>query len=144
MEIERVSYVSGPERVVEETFDCIWVLLGSALPPKPFANQALQWIDWKLQGAVSRFALGKPLRIESPTYVPTRRRLSAPLLVVEPPKKPDWEAFSKNCEGMGLKRVLVLSDAVERLAELEVVMRKLSAKGIEQVVIGTEEAVGRS
>lgn len=144
MQIERVSYAGTPERVTEESFDCVWVLLNPRKTPSPLASQVLQWVDWKMQGVLSRFVLEKKTGKSQTIFVPTMKRLGAPLVALESPGDTDWEAFAQNCKGMGLKQVLVLCEQGAEVPVIEKEIRRQSASGLERVVLGSDDPVGRS
>lgn len=145
MTVEKVSYAGNPERVTEEVFDCVWVRFAERKEPKPIASQVLQWVDWRLQGQLSRYLLGdkKALRGQT-TFVPTAHRLATPLVALEPPGELNWEAFSRNCLGMGIKRVLILCEASEECSALDKEVRKCADSGLQAVVLGADGAAGRS
>src|SRR5437870_4889614 len=109
MNIEKVSYAGNPERVTEEPYDCIWVRLSDRKHPSPLTSQVLQWVDWRLQGALSRFILNTPEGSRT-TFLPTMKRLSSPLVAMDPPGEVNWESFTANCKGMGISKVLVLCE----------------------------------
>ncbi len=142
MTIEKVSYAGNPERVTDEAFDCVWVQFNPRKTPTPLVSPVLQWVDWRLQGSLSRFVLeGKGAKVT--TFLPTQKRLGTPLVALEPPGELDWKGFSENCRGMGIKRVLILCEGAEDLAAVEKDLRKSDA-GLESVVLGSDGPVGRN
>ncbi len=143
MTIEKVSYAGSPERVTEENFDCVWVQFAPRKTPTPLVSPVLQWVDWRLQGRLSRFLLeGK--RSKHTTFLPTQKRIGSPMVALEPPGDLDWKGFSENCRGMGIKRVLILCEGADEVAALEKEVRRQSDSGLETVVLGSDGPVGRA
>src|SRR4051812_22718185 len=117
MTVEKVSYAGQPERVTEEQFDCVWVQLADRKKPSPISSQVIQWVDWRLQGRISRFLL-KELEGKATTFLPTQSRLGTPLVALEAPGDLNWKTFSQNCQGMGMKKVLILCEEATQLSAI--------------------------
>ena len=143
MTIEKVSYAGAPERVTEEAFDCVWVQFEDRKKPTPPSSQVIQWVDWRLQGQISRFLL-QDRGGKATTFVPTRQRIGAPIVALEPPGELNWKTFAQNCAGMGMKRILILCEDPAALSEIEKEVRRQSESGLDTVVLGSDAAVGRS
>ncbi len=142
MQIDKVSFAGNPGRVVDESYDCIWVTFPKSKAPIPLASPVVQCLDWKLGGLLSRF-LFEPSTSKT-TFVPTMNRVLTTLVALEPLGKMDWHGFASNCAGMGFRNVLVLTEGEEALSELEKEIRKLPSGSLERVVLGTDGPVGRS
>jgi len=106
------------ETLTEQKVDCLWMSFLGRKDESPLANAALQWIDWKLQGVVSRFIVSGSYRGKGTTFVPTMRRLSVPYVALESNKTPDWEAFVRNCEGLRWEHVFFLCEDADSQAQL--------------------------
>ena len=138
MEIQRTSYSSSPEKITQAEVDCVWIRLEPRESPRPLMSPALQWLDWKLRGQISRFLVA-PVPTKGPTFIPTMRRLPIPFVALDASKETDWPAFFSHCAGLKWKRVLFYAEDQRRLAELE---RDLKRKGSdlypEAVFVGTD------
>lgn len=143
MQIEKVSYAGNPERVTEEAYDCVWVRFQERKAPSPLTSQVLQWVDWKLQGQLSRYLLADKSIKSHTTFLPTMHRISTPLVALEPKSTQDWAAFCDNCVGMNIKRVLVLCEDPSELSSVEKELRGQRASGLEKIVLGSDGPVGR-
>lgn len=107
-----LDFAADPKHITEAPYDAIWICLKDRAAPAPLESRALQWLDWKLQGQISRLILdGKPTDGE-PVFVPTMRKVSAQFLVVT--AKPGAEKMRSACTGLGLKRVLVFFEDFEK------------------------------
>lgn len=140
MHIETRDFTQDPLAATREGFDCVWVCLKARRHPQPLVARALQWIDWRLQGQISRYLLaGGSERV---TFVPSLRKVASPYIALEGRgSKRDWEAFRRNCQGLGWKRILWFCENPEAAAGLEGELRSLKGQGWpETVVIGTERA----
>jgi hypothetical protein len=107
------------------------------------SSAVLQWLDWKLQGVLSRYILEGRVKKGPVTFIPSRQRLNSPIVAVEAADEVDWGSFSANCKGMRLKRVLVLCEEGTGVAALEKQLRRQSETGLEHVVLGSSDPVGR-
>jgi hypothetical protein len=143
MQIEKVSYAGNPERVTDESFDCVWVRFGERQSPSPILSQVLQWVDWRLQGQLSRFLLEADSGKRQTTFLPTGNRIQTPLVALDPPGDVDWELFGTNCTGMGFKKLLILCEETADLSALEKDLRKHIPDGVEKVTLGSDGPVGR-
>jgi len=132
MELERVVFQENPERIAQEPYDCIWVILEARKSPSPLKSAALQCLDWKLQGQLSRYL--KEGGAEGTTFIPTMHKVSTPYLAVDSSGAPKWDAFSKNCQGQQWKQVLCFVESKELSGEIEKQMKKASRDGFPQTV----------
>jgi hypothetical protein len=167
MHIERLSFSDTPEQITVQTADCLWILLSERESPRPLQSAALQWVDWRLHGLISRFLLlanhlyhderglkfgsfqpgaGQQLR-EKPgdpltTFVPTMNKLAYPLVAIDGAGRTDWKNFHRNCEGMQMKEVIFFCEESSRLTSLEKEFRKQSnAEFPQHVMFGHEKIV---
>lgn len=144
MTVEKVSYAGHPERIVEEAHDCVWVRFLPRKKPSPITNLLLQWLDWKMQGRLSRYLQTDNATKAQTTFLPTMKRIASPLIALEPPGEIDWKSFAENCSGLGIGKLLVLCEDVEDLASLEKELRGQKAAGLERVVLGVDTPAGRA
>ncbi|MBY0371613.1 hypothetical protein K2X33_13075 [bacterium] len=140
MHIDKASFERHPEKATDESYDCVWVRFSARKSPSPLKSEVLQWIDWKLQGSLSRFLLDKAP--ERTTFLPSRDRLGAPLVALEPVgAETDWEQFARNCEGLGLKKILLLCEETAEVSRVERSLKQVRLGGVEQVVLGADSLV---
>jgi hypothetical protein len=138
MRVEKVSFAQTPEKITTSAYDCIWIAFESRANPAPLSSPALQWLDWKLRGQISRFLVDKA-GDEQVTFLPTMRKLSVPFLALQPGGKVAWEQFQKNCEGLKLKNVLFFCEDPESMGELEKGIKGRSFESFpETVVLGSD------
>ena len=135
MTLAKATYAGEPERIVKERVDCIWITLSPRETPSPLRSQALQWIDWKLQGQISRYLLDqKTPGLGTATFVPTMKRLPTPYIVLS--DRLDAQELARGCEGLKLKQVLVFCEDSSQVAELE---KRLSGANIPaEITVGTD------
>lgn len=117
MKVEKFVFAETPEKIVLERFDCIWISFEPREIPDVLRSSALQWLDWKLQGQISRFLLAEGN--ESTTVVPTMRKIPTPYLVLEKGSSTNWTVFARNCEGMKLSRVLYFCEQRTKVTEVK-------------------------
>lgn len=140
MHIDKASFERHPEKAVDESYDCIWVRFSPRQQQSPLQSEVLQWVDWKLQGELSRFVLAA--RPAQTTFVPTGQRLGSPLLALDPVGSDlNAEGFARNCSGLGLKKVLVLCEQTAEVARVEKALQQVQLKGVEQLVLGADTLV---
>jgi hypothetical protein len=130
-----VSFADAPDEITRHAADCLWVVLAEREAPRPLAGQALQWVDWKLHGSISRHLLRGPGKDAVTTFVPTMKRVAFGYVALAPADGTDWKAFLRNCEGMRMKDVLVVCEDPQRLASVEKEFRKLSVSEYPQRVM---------
>lgn len=119
MQITKVDFNESPEKILEEKFDCIWISFGPESRKGPLQKPALQWLDWKLQGQISRFLMESEEKGRPVTFVPTMNKLPAPYLALHAEGKIDWSLFAKNCEGLQLSRLLYFCEDESKMPEVE-------------------------
>lgn len=134
MKLTKVSFAKDPERIAWEPYSCIWVYLAARKNPSPLKGSALEWIDWKLQGQISRFLFQENYRKAKCTFIPTMRRLASPYVALEASSTPDWKAFFSNSEGMNLKRVLCLCEDQDLAIEYKKALAKQKTNEFPEVV----------
>lgn len=135
MHIERISFSDEPEKITASTVDCLWVLLAGRETPSPLSSPALQWVDWKLHGIISRFLLREKKGEPVATFVPTMRKLAFPFVALESLDHTDWKSFHRNCEGMKMKEVLLFCEDGARVSSLEKEFRRQSGVEFPQRII---------
>jgi hypothetical protein len=140
MKVERINYLEGPERIASEPFDCLWISFHGREVVRPMASRALQWIDWRLQGVLSRYIVEEKFLGGKLTFIPTMRRLPTPFVALE--AAPDWNLFRTNCEGLKFRRVLYFCEDAKSVSRAE---KELSSdKHLtlpETVILGSEQPV---
>lgn len=119
MVIQKISFGQDPETITKQNYDCVWISFLGREVSSPISSQALQWIDWKMQGLLSRFVVMKKFLAGQTTFIPTMRRLPVPYLALVPNAKPDWDNFLLNCEGLKLKNVLYFCEEATNVPMLE-------------------------
>ncbi len=122
--MEVLDLSKDPQAVAHNGYDGIWVELKDRATPSPLMGRTLQWLDWKLQGQLSRSLLASKAEDKSPLFVPTMRKIPAQYVVLI--QKLDARRLRESCEGLGLKKILFICEERGRAAA---VGRELSAKG---------------
>jgi hypothetical protein len=117
MKVERISYLDDPEKIATETFDCLWISFHGRELVRPLSSKALQWVDWRLQGVLSRFIVEEKFLGGKITFVPTMHRLPTPYVALE--SVPDWTLFQANCEGLKFKHVLYFCEDGKMVSRAE-------------------------
>lgn len=136
-----VNYGSNPKQILSDPYDAIWVLFTPRKAPSPILAESLQWIDWKLQGQLSRFLLGETGERADPTFLHTMGKLGVPYVVLEAGSQPERESLKRNCEGLRLKRVLLFVEDVAKVAGVEQLLSSTKWEALpEEFVLGCEEA----
>jgi hypothetical protein len=120
--MEVVELTKASQELSQPGYDGIWIELKRRKKPSPLAGRALQWLDWKLQGQLSRWLLEPKGDGETPLYVPTMRKLPAQYVVLV--DKLETASLRSGCEGLGLKKVLVLCEESARASEIERELKK--------------------
>jgi len=139
MQIERVRWDGQPERITRENFDCLWIAFGSRAEPSPPKGRVLQWVDWKLQGQLSRYLIDRKGGGDGLTFIPTMKKISTPYLALQRCGAFDWETFRKSCEGLKIRRVLYFCEDDSMMAEVEKTFRAHEASESPQSVsLGSE------
>ena len=137
MQIERLLFHEQPEKIAQEKFDCIWISFASRDVPSALKSPALQWLDWKLQGQISRFLLDE--KNELTTVLPTMRKVPTPYLVLEKYRPTNWTVFAQNCEGLKASRVLYFCEESTHLGEMERAVRAHSFSHYpESIMLGSD------
>ncbi len=137
MQIERKTYGTDPEQVVLEPFDCVWVRFSDRTAPSPLSSRSLQWVDWRLQGQLTRHLMSGE-KLSSPTFLPTMKRLSTPLVALDTGVEMNWEGLRACCRGMGFKKLLFLCEEGADIARIEEGLLKEDLPGVESVILGSD------
>jgi hypothetical protein len=122
--MEVLDLSADPQTLALNGYDGIWVELKSRAKPSPLVGRTLQWIDWKLQGQLSRWLLEEKGESSAPLFVPTMRKIPAKYVILV--KRLDARQLKQGCEGLGLRKVLVLCEEGSRA---QAVGKDLAAKG---------------
>ncbi len=122
--MEVISLPQDPQSLAQNGYDGIWVELKDRSAPSPLSGKTLQWLDWKLQGQLSRWILEAKGDVDAPVFVPTMRKLPAQYVVLV--RKADAKKLKDSCDGLGLKKVLLICEDSARAAALG---KEFSAKG---------------
>ena len=118
---------NNPELLLSE-YDCVWVSFLGQEKPEPLKNRLLQWLDWRLQGVISRYLLEESFSQEKTTFVPTLAKHKLNYLVLDPDRLTPADEFARQCTGLQAKKVLLVcenSEAADRLKK-ELTSKKLS------------------
>ncbi len=122
MKIEKISYSEADsEKILAEACDCLWVSFHGRKSLGPLESRALQCVDWKMSGLISRFVQEGQFKNKQTTFIPTMSRIPAGYIALESGGTPDWELFLQNCAGLQWKRVVFLCEdkAATKLFEKE-------------------------
>lgn len=145
MNIEHVTFNDSPEKIVESRFDCIWIQLEAREAPRPLTSPSLQWLDWKLQGQISRVIVKPTSESAVPTFIPTMKRIAVPYLAIVASGSHDWPDFLKSCRGLKLSRVLYFCEEPGRLLDAERELRQHASEGFpEAISFASDGSVGRA
>ena len=120
--MEVLDLTNDAEGLAKGGYDGIWVELKARPAPSPLVGRALQWLDWKLQGQLSRWLLEPKGDDRAPLFVPTMRKLPAQYVVLV--RRLEASGLRSGCEGLGLKKVLVLCEESARASELKRELQK--------------------
>jgi hypothetical protein len=121
--MEVLDFTTDPKSIAQGAYDGIWVELKERRSPSPLEARTLQWLDWKLQGQLSRLLLDESRLSDEPMFVPTMRKLPAQYIVLV--RKVDLKRLRESCKGLGLKKVLLFCEEPSRQAALR---KELDAK----------------
>ena len=129
MKVERITYPKGEsEKILAEACDCLWVSFHGRKGVGPLQSQALQCVDWKLSGLISRFVQKEQFRDKGTTFVPTMQKIPAGYLALESSGTPDWDLFLQNCSGLKWKKVIFFCEDKDTAKMFEKELSKLHAK----------------
>lgn len=133
---------SATAESLTEGIQCLWVRLAPRSEPSPLGNRLLQWVDWKMQGALSRFLLEEKYKGGGITFFATLKRLGVPFIVVDCSRSTDPAAVAKSCDGLKLDSVLVVEEDGSQAQELKKLFTKTKAELPKNVWIATEARAG--
>lgn len=117
---------------------CIWVRLAQRNAPGPLQNDFLQWVDWKMQGALSRFLTEERYRSGGVTFLATMKRLGVAFIALDCAKATDPQAIAKSCEGLKLETLLLVEEDTSQADGLKKMFSKTKADFPKKVWIATE------
>lgn len=138
MTLEKLQYGAQPEKITQERYDCIWVALAPRKVPSPLESQALQWVDWKLQGQISRFLLSEKNALEL-TFVPTMKRLPSPYLALQGGSAVSWESVGSAARGLRLQRLLFFCEDPSSVPAVETLFRSHASEPIlDSLILGSD------
>ncbi|MCB0403307.1 MAG: hypothetical protein KDD51_00880 [Bdellovibrionales bacterium] len=140
MKAELVSLDKGPEVILESEADCLWLWISPRSAPIPPSGIALQRIDWKLQGLISRylFDFGYGASRHT-TFLPSMKRLRIPYVAIDCQKTFDIDRFFGNVEGLQLERVFCLCETEEQVEYFKKAVSKLKAgKHLKKVFVAAD------
>jgi hypothetical protein len=144
MQVVKQSFADCPEQVVFEPFDLVWIRCHGMQADAPFTSHALQWIDWNLQGQITRWWHQKPSARMS-TFIPTFQKTGSPMIALDVTGELSVPAMVEACRGLNAKQVLVLCRDAAEVGAVEKEVRHHKTAGFpERIVVGSDEAVGRS
>jgi len=130
-----------PQNLAQSGYDGIWVELKDRPSPSPLEGKTLQWLDWKLQGQLSRWILEAKREADAPVFVPTMRKLPAQYVVLV--RKADPKKLKESCDGLGLKKVLLICEDPDRSATLGKEFQAKGGKWPQLADLGREPGEGR-
>ena len=137
MQIIKMAFQDRPEKILEEKFDCIWIAFSPQSRRGPLQSPALQWLDWKLRGQISRFLWDSQEKSKPLTFVPTMNKLPAPYLALHAEGKVDWDLFVRNCEGLKLSRLLYFCEDESKMSDVERQIKDRKMACLDVVAIGS-------
>lgn len=144
MQVVKQSFADCPEQIVSEPYDLIWVRCDGLEHGVPLQSHTLQWLDWNLQGQVQRWWSEKHSG-RAATFVPTFGKLGTPLVALDCATEMQTQSLGETCKGLQAKQVLILCKNASEVAAVEKEVRHQKFSGFpEKVVVGSDEAVGRS
>ena len=133
MNVEKTSFAENPQAIASPDYDCVWIHLGKR-SDRALTHPALQWLDWTLQGQISRYlADGTSKKVV--TFLPTMGRIGVTYLALDPESSTDWDGFFKNCEGLKLKRVLYVSEDAGKGGDIEKSIKGRGAAGFPEALV---------
>ncbi len=135
--MEVLDFSLDPPSIAQSGYDGIWVELKYRTSPSPLEARTLQWLDWKLQGQLSRWLLdpGKSTDGE-PVYIPTMRKLPAQYVVLV--RKVEAKQLREGCRGLGLKKVILFCEEAGRVAEVRKELEGKPGEWPESLDVGSE------
>ena len=127
MKLDRSSFAETPERILDATVDCIWVVLSERPKPSPFRSHALEWLDWKLGGRLSRTLFDEASRPGTQSwYLPTMKRIKAPYVAMSMRREEAAAELAKTARGLNWQKVLLFFEDPLHAPDFERSLRGLS------------------
>ncbi len=124
MQIPALKEDTAPQDLREQDVACVWVWLEPRPSATPIQTQAIQHVDWWLQGALSRYLKDPRVKEDQTTFIPTRGRLKAPWVAVECGEEFATERLFQNAAGMKLENVIAVCESPEKAATLKKLLQK--------------------
>ena len=144
MHTVKQSFADNPQQIVADSFDLIWVRCDGLVADAPFSSHSLQWLDWNLQGQIHRWWSSKRTS-RSATFIPTFGKLQAPFVALDCASALNTENLAETCKGLGARQILILCKDASEVSSVEKEIRHQKFSGFpDRVVVGSDEAVGRS
>ena len=97
----------------------------------------LQWLDWKLQGQLSRWILAAKADDHLPVFIPTMRKVPAQYVVLV--RRFDLRSLRQNCEGLGLKKILLVCEDPSRAVAVRKDIQGKSGEWPQLIDLGFEK-----
>jgi hypothetical protein len=119
MKIERTKLTPESWLTQVAETDCFWVSFKSREAARAIESPTFQFIDWRLQGLVSKFLMQNLSKTQTTTFVPVKTTLPFSFLALEPSSTPDWPRLEKNCEGQQWRNVFLFFEDVDAIAGAE-------------------------
>lgn len=144
MQVVKQSFADRPEQIVSDAFDLIWVRCDGLEKDAPLRSHSLQWLDWNLQGQIQKWWASHPTG-RAATFIPTFGKVGSPLVVLDCAAEFPTDSVGEACKGLQAKQVLILCKDASEVGAVEKEVRHHKFSGFpERVVVGSDEAVGRS
>jgi len=105
-----IDYVSQPELILSEDWDCIILVVRDSFTHQPFESRTVQWIDWRLSGWLSQWALNRSAQSDSVTWVSTKGKIKCPWVGALRQSQLRTALGAIADDGMDFKRVLLFWD----------------------------------
>ncbi len=112
LDLSALDFSEGPDSLARNGYDGIWVELQDRPSPSPLRGRVLQWLDWKLQGQLSRWILAANAADQLPVFIPTMRKVPPQYVVLV--RRFDLGSLRQNCEGLSLKKILLVCEDPSR------------------------------
>ena len=111
--------VLDPAGLIEEKYSALLLVLRDRVHPTPSLNRFIQWIDWHLGGAVSRYLLANPGGCSKDTIWSSAGRLATPFVVLQTVSKFSWPRTVEMCKGMQFERLAIVAEVPDDEAILK-------------------------
>lgn len=126
--MDKPTLLKDPSQILSMKADCLWIWLQPRKEAKPLASRALRYLDWYLQGMLSRLVIDFEKAPKKTLFYPTQSRIEIPWLAIETGEKVDWDRISENCEGMSFDKVFFYCENSDQLDHLDREAKKTMKK----------------